>query len=226
MSLLVNDLLFFILPLQFVIQNNDDDHQELRVEKEDFRYEPHTVLIRSHETRDYPYLKINPNGKIPSLVDHDNIIFESGACLMYLAEKYHELLPVDHCPERYDVLKWLFFGSTNVSGQFKKFGFYYKYCTHDLPYVVDRYALEVNRLLGVIETQLASHDKHWICGDLYSIADLSIWPWLHALHTNYDDCIEKRFHNMAPYPKSLEWYSRVHNRPAIQKALEVTTFVA
>ena len=183
-------------------------------------------MIRAHESRENPYLKINPNGKIPSIADHDNIIFESGACLLYLSEKYHELLPVDHCSERYDVLKWLFFGSTNVSGQFKKFGFFYKYCPHDLPYVVDRYAREVNRLLGVIETQLTTHNKHWICGDLYSIADISIWPWIHALHKNYDDCIEKRFHNMKPYPKTHEWYTRMLNRPAVEKALEVTPFMA
>jgi len=146
-----------------------EELQILRNFTEDFEYEPHTIDVRKNESRlILPFLEINPNGKIPALVDPLGkggkvTIFESGACLLYLAEKYEELLPA-HGPLRYDVLKWLFWGSTGVSSQFKLFGFYYSYCHHSLPYCVTRYSKECNRLLQVLEDQLKSHRKHWIVG--------------------------------------------------------------
>jgi GST-like protein len=153
-----------------------------------FEYEPHSVDIRHREN-----LKFLPNGKIPAILDPNGpggkkvSLFESGAILMYLAEQYHELLPQDPL-QRIETMKWLFWGSASVSGIFKQFGFYYKYCPHPMPYCVERYANEVKRLLGVLETHLHD-DKLYIMGDMFTIADLSIWPWVYALHENYNDAI-------------------------------------
>jgi len=158
-----------------------------------FTYEPHTVDIRHGESRTPEFAEISPNQKIPVLVDptgpggHTDPVkvFESGAILLYLAEKYDELLPHE-AAERVEVKKWLFWGSSAVSNQVKLFGFYYKYCPHSLPYCVERYTKEVKRLLAVLERQL-QHQKHWITGDMYTIADVSVWPWIFALHENYDN---------------------------------------
>ena len=143
-----------------------EEIHELRIEKEDFEYEAHTVDIRHHESREQPYLSMCPNGKIPCIgmrhiqlpflfyqtilfIDYfhthhravepcsNQTIWESGAILMYLGEKYHELLP-QKGSLRYDVLKWTFWGSAEVSPKFKLFAYFYQYCTHDLPYVTHK----------------------------------------------------------------------------------------
>lgn len=120
-------------------------------------------------------------------------VFESGAILLHLAEKYHELIPVD-TKLRCETIQWLFWGSSSFSTQLKHFGFYYKYCHHKLQYCVDRYAKESHRLLGVLERQLAKHGKHWVVGDYFTIADVAIWPWIYALHENYDDARQVTSH--------------------------------
>lgn len=144
---------------------------------------------------------------------------------MYLAEKYGVLLPKEG-PLRYDVLKWLFWGSTGFSGQCKIFGFYYFYCHHKLPYCVERYEKECKRLLKVLDGQLASHGKHWIVGELYSIADVAILPWVMALHNNYGDAIDAVFNSMRDYPHVIGWYDRCLARPATKRAVDVNTFIS
>lgn len=135
----------------------------------EFNYEPHAVDIRHAENRTEHFTKLSPNQKIPVIVDphagngqQSVSVFESGAILLYLAEKYDELLPHD-CVQRTEVLKWLFWGSTGLSGAVKQFGFYYHYCQHSLPYCVARYKKEVTRLFHVLETQL-SHGRHFVTG--------------------------------------------------------------
>jgi GST-like protein len=146
-----------------------EEIRHLRSIKEDFNYEPHIVNLRMGETRQEKYRQFTPTGKIPVICDphgpngKPHTIFESGAILLYLAEKYHELIPEMDPGLRIDTIKWLFWGSTAVSSQFKLFGFYYKYCTHDLPYCQNRYAKECNRLLEVLERQL-EHGKDWVVG--------------------------------------------------------------
>jgi len=144
-------------------------------------------------------------------------VWESGSILLYLAEKYNVLLPDGL---RTEVMNWLMWGSTAVSSQFKLLGFYYKYCPHKLTYCVERYAREIRRLLGVLETQL-KHGKHWVVGDAFTIADISIWPWVYALHEIYDDCVRIHFNNMEDYPHVQQWYRRCLSRGASQRSLEV-----
>lgn len=202
----------------------------LRSTTEEFDYEPHTINIRSGESRCDEFSKISPTGKIPAICDPHGAdgkhlhIFESGAILLYLAEKYHELLSDTDLALRSDAIKWLFWGSSAISSQIKLFGFYYKYCPHNIPYCIGRYAKECNRLLGVLEYQL-QHGKDWVIGDMYTIADISIWPWMNALYENYGDAPSMMFNNFKAYPLVVAWYHRCMARPASQKSLHVTTFM-
>ena len=93
-------------------------------------------------------------------------VFESGAILQYLAEKRGELIPRDPLA-KLEVVKWLFWGSTGLSPQMKIFGFYYRYCPHNLPYCISRYSKECHRLFGVLEHQLSTHNQHWIVGGTF-----------------------------------------------------------
>jgi GST-like protein len=103
--------------------------------------------------------------------------------------------------------------------------FYYKYCPHRLPYCVQRYTNEVNRLLGVLEAQLSSHNKHWVLGDQFTVADLATWPWIYALHENYDNAVADAFGDLKGFPCVKAYYARCMTRPASQRALDVTRFV-
>mgnify|MGYP003385491476 CR=1 FL=1 len=146
-------------------------------------------------------------------------IFESGAILTYLSEKYDELMPRDKLM-RIATTNWLFYGSTMVSTHFKLFGFYYKYCSHGIPYCVERYTREVHQELKQMDYQLR-HGKHWIVGDAYTVADISMWPWVHALFVNYDNAGEVVFDMQTLYPSVFAWYTRCLARPASKRALEV-----
>ena len=149
---------------------------------ESFSYEAHSVDIRHGENNAKEFRLLFPNGKIPAILDFhsfdnkDAKVFESGAILLYLAEKYDALLPKDPVL-RIETMKWLFWGSSSLSVQFKIFGFYYKYCPHGLPYCTNRYSKECHRLLGVLENHLQSSPhpwvsggKCWLCWFLYSVS--------------------------------------------------------
>lgn len=139
-----------------------------------FVYEPHSVDIRHGENRTEEFAALNPNSKIPVLVDPQGPngqqvrMFESGAILLYLAEKFNELIPQDGVG-RAEVLKWLFWASATFSVQVKLFGFYFKYCPHKLPYCVNRYHKEVKKLLEVLNHQLA-HTKPYLIGGIDHIS--------------------------------------------------------
>lgn len=204
----------------------------LLLKSQDFKfdYEPHTVDIRHGESREQSFLQnICPNGKVPVLVDSNGPdgntvkVFESGAILLYLAEKYKELLPLDPL-SRVEVQKWLFFGSATVSPQFKTFGFYYRYCPHRIEYCIERYTKSCCRILAVLEAQLSGHNKHWMIGDLYTIADLAIWPWVYGLLNNYGDAGQTVFKQLVQFPKVKAWYERCMARPASQNSLGVCPF--
>ena len=202
-----------------------EELMDMRIVDGDVLYEAHTINLRNTppDTRTANFLKINPNGKIPALFDPTtkSTIFESGAILIYLAEKYHELLP-EKSGTRFEVLKWTFWSCTGLSSSIKSFGHYFKFCQHNLPYAIERYAREVNRLLLCLENHLAAEPhKHWIAGDLYTIADISAWPWISALKSNYPGS-EKYFHLEEKYPNVITWMKRIQARPAAQRCYDVT----
>jgi len=131
-----------------------------------FQYEQVTIDIRDNAQVTEEYLQLNPNGKIPTIVNTEEgcIVYESGAILLYLAEKSGALLPSDRA-QRTVATSWLFWSSTGLSNQVKQFGYYYKSCQHSIPYCVSRYAKEVKRLLHVLEKHL-SDNRSFITGGL------------------------------------------------------------
>ena len=130
------------------------------------------------EQKEEWFLKINPNGRIPAIVDHDNddfAVFESGAILIYLAEKTGKFLPSEP-KARSRVLQWLMFQMGGVGPMMGQANVFFRYAPEKIPYAIDRYQREVRRLFEVMERQLANHE--YIAGPDYSIADMALWSWI------------------------------------------------
>jgi GST-like protein len=180
-------------------------------------YRVQWVDISIGEQHDAAYAHINPNGKIPALVDHDGpggrpvVLFESGAILLYLAEKTGRLFPVDPI-ERWNVIKWLFW---QTSSQGPLLGQAAHFVSHAAQrgiadaYAVERYRSEARRLYGVLEHQLAAQDN--ICGE-FSIADIAVFPWVRVAK-GHGVCIED-------YPRVQRWCATIAGRPSACKKLD------
>lgn len=160
------------------------------------------------------FLEISPNNKMPAIVDHEPVhgggpqsVFESGAILLYLAEKTGKFLP-EEPRARIEVLEWLFWqvaGQGPMSGQY---GHFNVYAPEKIQYAIDRYTKEVQRLMKVLDTRLGG--REFIAGDGYSIADMAVFPWINA----YDSAPV----DMAPYPNVVRWQEAIAARPATAKA--------
>ncbi len=158
-----------------------------------------------------PFLAISPNNKIPALIDHDSApgplaLFESGAILLYLAEKTGRFLP-HALHARYEVLQWVFWqvaGLGPMAGQAHHFR---AFASEHVPYGIKRYTDEVNRLYGVLDRRL--QDREYIAGD-YSIADMAVWPWIGPHRRQGQD--------LAQFPNIARWYDSVGRRPAVRAA--------
>ena len=183
------------------------------------QYNTHRIDIMKGDQFEPDFLKISPNGKIPAIVDQDgpggkpHAIMESGAILIYLAEKFNKLMPKDPAKAN-TVLQWLFFQVGHVGPMFGQFGHFYKYaidkCDH--PYPTERYSNEARRLLGVMEKQIEK-TKDCIAGE-YSIADVAIVPWINCL----EDFYEAKDHlGLADFPAVDTWRRKFNARPAVQK---------
>ena len=161
------------------------------------------------------FLKISPNNKMPALVDSDGpdgkpiSIFESGAILIYLAEKSGKFMP--KAPRaRYDVLQWLMFQMGGIGPMLGQVHHFRGYAPEKLPYAIDRYTNEANRLYGVMDRQLA--DRDYLAGD-YSIADMATWPWLRSW--------ERQGVNLPDYKNVQRWFDAISARPAVQRGIKV-----
>ena len=163
------------------------------------------------------FVDINPNSKIPALLDHSvqppQRLFESGSMLVYLAEKFGVLLPED-AARRTETLNWLFWQMASTPMLGGGFGHFYAYAPEKYEYPIDRYAMEVKRQLDVLDRQLA--DNRYIAGDTYTIADIAIWPWYGALVKNlvYEAA---EFLDAQSYTHVLRWAAEVAKRPAVQR---------
>ena len=163
------------------------------------------------------FLKISPNNKIPALVDDEGpvgnpySVFESGAILMYLANKSKSnLLPTD--PEKYySVLQWLMFQMGSMGPMLGQAHHFRKYAPEQLPYAIDRYTKEAARLYGVMDKRL--EQKQYFAGEEYSIADIAIYPWLRAHKWQGQD--------LSDWPNIQRWYLDIRSRPAVQRGLAV-----
>lgn len=173
-------------------------------------YEIIPVDIQKGDQMKPPFLSMNPNHKIPVLVDGKTTIFESGAILIYLGEKYGKLLPAKG-PKRYEVLEWLMFQMASIGPMLGQANHFRKYAPKKVPYAIERYDKEAARIFGVMETKLKNHD--YLAGS-YSIADIAAWPWMRLYKTIGID-IKK-------YPGVKRWLSRMEKRPAAQRALNKT----
>jgi len=163
------------------------------------------------------FLKISPNNKIPAIVDGEGpsgnsyAVFESGAILMYLANKAKSnLLPTD--PEKYySVLQWLMFQMGSMGPMLGQAHHFRKYAPEQLPYAIDRYTKEAARLYGVMDKRL--EQAKYFSGEEYSIADIAIYPWLRAYKWQGQD--------LNDWPNIQRWYSDIRSRPAVQRGLAV-----
>ena len=178
-------------------------------------YEAHLVHIGKNDQFTPEFISISPNSKIPAIVDLNGpggqpiSLMESGAILIYLAEKTGRLMPTDPA-QRYKCLQWLFFQVGHIGPMFGQFGHFFKYakdkCDH--PYPLERYTNEAKRLLGVLNTQLS--DREYLVGEL-SIADIATFPWVDALDSGYGagDVIP-----VSDYPHVSAWLDRCKARPS------------
>lgn len=179
------------------------------LEEASLDYDIQYVDFSKKEQFDPAYLKLNPNNKIPTLVDDDMTVFESGAILMYLAEKTGKFLPED--PRARSVtIQWLFFQMAGIGPMFGQLTHFKKYAPKPIEYAIERYDTEAHRLLGVLEKRLSSYK--FIAGT-YSIADIATWPWINSA-INYLEM------DMAKYPKTVAWHKNIAARPAVKKGLE------
>jgi len=163
------------------------------------------------------FVEINPNSKIPAMVDHTGVaplrVFESGAILMHLAEKFGAFLP-SQGPARTEVLNWLMWQMGSAPYLGGGFGHFYAYAPDKLQYPIDRFAMESKRQLDVLDRQLA--ERPWIAGDDYTIADMAIWPWYGQLCLGrlYD---AGTFLDVGSYAHVMNWAERIDARDAVQR---------
>ena len=183
-------------------------------------YTLHSVNIRSGGQKDPAFLALNPNAKVPVIVDHDAeggplALSESAAILIYLAEKTGKLLPVKGTA-RARVFEQLFFHGTGMGPAFGNAGFFQKFAPEPIPLAIDRFLGEANRVMGVLDALLAK--QHYVAGDDLSIADIVNFGWLwrrEFVGVNFDNT-----------PNLARWYAQLETRPAFQRGIEKTMALA
>jgi GSH-dependent disulfide-bond oxidoreductase len=186
-------------------------------------YEPHLVDFAKSDQTTPEFLSLNPNGKIPAIIDPDGPggkpfgLFESGAILQYLAEKAGKLLPAD-AARRYETIQWVYFQMAAVGPMFGQVGYFHKFAGREIDdkRPLERYRNESMRLLGVLEARL--EPRQWMMDDEYSIADISLLGWVRNLIGFYGarDLVEfDRFKHVAA------WLERGLARSAVQRGLEI-----
>ena len=186
-------------------------------------YEPHLVRFDANDQLSAEFLSLNPNNKIPAMLDPDGpggaplALFESGAILLYLAEKTGKLLPRDPAA-RYETIQWVMFQMGGIGPMFGQLGFFHKFAGKDYEdkRPRDRYVAESRRLLGVLETRLAGRD--WIMGDEYTIADIAIFPWVRNLVGFYEAGELVQFD---AFPNVQRVLANFVARPAVARGLEI-----
>jgi GST-like protein len=195
----------------------------IMLEETGLAYEPHYINIDQNESWTPEFLSLNPNGKIPAIIDPDGPggkplgLFESGAILIYLADKTGQLLPSDPA-RRYEAIQWVFFQMAFIGPMFGQVGFFYKFAGRDYEdkRPLERYVTESKRLLGVIETRLDG--RTWIMGDDFTIADISMLGWVRNLVNYYGAGELVAFGKLRRVP---EWLQRGLSRPAVERGLQI-----
>ena len=183
----------------------------IALEEMGLAYTTHAVDIGKDEQFKPEFLKISPNNRIPAIVDSDTemALMESGAILIYLADKTGKLMP-QHVEARYRVLEWLMWQMGGPGPMFGQVHHFVKYNKGKAPYAEERFLKEAHRLYGVLDRRLA--DREYVA-DGYSIADIAIWPWI----SRYEwQTIE-----LDQYPNVKRWYVAIAKRPAVERGYQV-----
>jgi GSH-dependent disulfide-bond oxidoreductase len=181
----------------------------IALEELELPYRLHWVDIGKGEQQKPEYIAINPNGKIPAIVDADTRVFESGAVLIYLADKAGKLLPASG-QARYETLSWTFFNVGGPGPMFGQLGFFSKLAKEKVPMAIERYTKEAERLLKVLDARLG--ETKYLAGADFSIADIINFTWANAGRTFLSL-------DYAPYPNLVRWLDELAARPAFVKAL-------
>ena len=195
----------------------------IALEETGLPYEVHRVDFEKHDQTSPEFLSLNPNNKIPAILDPNGpagqplALFESGAILLYLAEKTGQLLPSD--PDgRWHAIQWLMFQMGGIGPMFGQVGFFHKFAGKDYEdkRPRDRYVSEAKRLLAVVDQQLSRHE--WIAGDTYSVADIATFPWIRNLAGFYGAGELVQFEKFTHVRRALDAFLA---RPAVQRGLTI-----
>ena len=190
----------------------------IMLEEVEIDYKVFPIDIHNGAQFDAEFIKISPNNRVPAIVDTDGpggkpySVFESGAILLYLAEKTGKLCPEDS-KTRYDVMQWLMFQMGNVGPMFGQNGYFQGYCPEDIPLAKERYHNVTKQIYGVLDKRLA--ESAYLAGDDYSIADVATFPWTTIK--------QRTMHKIEidEYPNVLRWSEEVSRRPGVQRGIAV-----
>ncbi|MDJ1181756.1 glutathione binding-like protein [Roseofilum casamattae] len=183
----------------------------IMLEEVELPYTVHQIDIKQGDQFAPEFVAINPNSKIPAICDRetDITVFESGAILIYLAEKTGKLMPTD-LKGRFQVIEWLMLQMGSVGPMFGQLNHFRKFAPETIPYAINRYEKETLRLYGVLDKQLEQNE--YICGD-YSIADIAIFPWVNIY--------EFQELTLEGYPNLQRWVETLRQRSAVQRGLAI-----
>ena len=179
-------------------------------------YNVHKIDIGKGDQFTPQFLAINPNGKIPAIVDSNGpdskpiTLFESGAILVYLAQHYQKFLPPDWI-QLYHVFQWLMFQMGGVGPMFGQTHHFLRAAKEEVPYAIERYKKETDRLYGVMDSQLAKSE--YLAGNFYSIADIATYPWVARYEWHKTD--------LNQFPHVKRWFDEIGKRPATQRGMAV-----
>ncbi|MBK18051.1 MAG: glutathione S-transferase [Rhodospirillaceae bacterium] len=186
----------------------------IAVEELEVEYKIHPIAIGKDDQFTPEFTALNPNQKIPAVIDQDGpdgkpyVMFESGAILMYMAEKHGKLLPTDMA-KRYEVIQWLMFQMGGVGPMFGQTHHFRRAAPEKVPYGIERYTKECRRLWGVMDGRLA--DNEWLAAGEFSIADIAVFPW--TLRYEWQGV------SLDEFPNVKRWYEAIDARPGVQRGL-------
>ena len=188
----------------------------IMLEEVGLEYTVHPINIRTGDQFDEKFLELSPNNKMPAIIDQDGPggtpypVFESGAILMYLADKTGQFLPAE-TRARYDVVQWLMFQMGSIGPMLGQAHHFLGYSAEKIPYAMDRYRNEANRLYNVLDRRLGENE--YLSGGEYSIADMAVWPWTRRP--------ERQGVDRDAYPNFKRWFDAIEERPAVQRGVQV-----
>jgi GSH-dependent disulfide-bond oxidoreductase len=174
-------------------------------------YEPIAIDARKGEQHRPDFLAVNPNAKLPAIVDGDVTVFDSSAILLYLAEKTGKFLPAKSDKARGELLSWMFFVSSGVGPYFGQSVHFRNFAPEKIPYAINRYAFEAQRHAGILDARLGK--QKYMLGDTYTIVDMNVWGWARLIPTVLGEGAWTKFPNL----KRL--VDEISARPAAQKAV-------